>query len=1018
MRGTSANKGADVKFGGRDRSTGSRDRQGLQFGKASAAGGEGVKLDPDSMIIKKKDHELLKEQSAELTKVQTEADGLQKELEATKEEVYNITIKMKKAENKCNTLVRDHEDALEALTAELTEQNKQAHEELVLKHSEERNRLIQEGNKSGDSKLLELRSNFEELEKENQRLQEEMAQTIESMTAAKESELQEQKTTAEEEFLAVKAELEKKLEEQDASLTEETQKVAKMVEKVQSNRAKIDGLEEELQAAKIDLEANQIEIEMLKDEKQELLAEMTENSKLEGEDILNSLSADELKQQNRKLRQAVSSLAQNFEVEREKLQGQVADEEGKKAVIAEYEKKLADMDVLLEELDRKEEELAELKIENEACLEYETMVEEMAQEILKKEEECDELERKVRGMEEVLGIQEGYSENLEQYNQELTEELAEQEAAMAQVEQQKIEDEELLLDLEDENQKYRDKVQLLNKQSKELTEQVERFSESAEEKSKFTTLVEKQNALTKSLRDSENRELDNQIAKIDYHWGTLLKSKVIEGIIPPRLQEHVHFDSLGRLNRLNQSMYRAMLLVRYICEKQMPNVGSMYGGGGDSEELEMKIQFIRMMINVSEQAVMFINSAQRIIICVNNMSVEQYVKATTTLMAWQKLDAVSDEMGHIIEKLKDENISLKFDTSVLEGFIRQVSELHIKIEKLFVEKTPEEVAQEGPAKKDDDKSKYQMSPAQLERQKIIQQSFKLDVRHQALRMCVATVALKVLIGEILGGGGPKNSNFMHKATLIYGRLLDIVFKLDHIDADDTGKEYLNMQDLVIDKRLTEKYDVIKMIWSDVADPVAIQGKDWNSLLDAIQRDITQVLNDYKFKRLIKHIEQSYEKEDGQATVSRIDDIFYIDRFKGALAPWMEISKRIRLDIQNSEALKDKIDQLNLKLKKEVNANLENKRQTEILKVTIKSLEGRLAKAQTEIEQLNSVKGEHESMTKKHNLQKKQLEAATTEAAGLKKYQDELLKKYEDLEKKAADGAVALEQNASYQDNLG
>lgn len=247
------------------------------------------------------------------------------------------------------------------------------------------------------------------------------------------------------------------------------------------------------------------------------------------------------------------------------------------------------MDVLLEELDRKEEELAELKIENEACLEYETMVEEMAQEILKKEEECDELERKVKGMEEVLGIQEGYSENLEQYNQELTEELAEQEAAMAQIEQQKIEDEELLLDLEDENQKYRDKVQLLNKQIKELTEQVERFSESTEEKSKFTTLVEKQNALMKSLRDSENRELDNQIAKIDYHWGTLLKSKVIEGIIPPRLQEHVHFDSLERLNRLNQSMYRAMLLVRYICEKQMPNVGSMYGGSGDSEELEMKI---------------------------------------------------------------------------------------------------------------------------------------------------------------------------------------------------------------------------------------------------------------------------------------------------------------------------------------------------------------------------------------------------------------------------------------------
>jgi len=51
------------------------------------------------------------------------------------------------------------------------------------------------------------------------------------------------------------------------------------------------------------------------------------------------------------------------------------------------------MDVLLEELDRKEQELAEMKIENEACLEYETMVEEMAQEILKKEEDIDVLKK-------------------------------------------------------------------------------------------------------------------------------------------------------------------------------------------------------------------------------------------------------------------------------------------------------------------------------------------------------------------------------------------------------------------------------------------------------------------------------------------------------------------------------------------------------------------------------------------------------------------------------------------------
>jgi uncharacterized protein with HEPN domain len=110
-------------------------------------------------------------------------------------------------------------------------------------------------------------------------------------------------------------------------------------------------------------------------------------------------------------------------------------------------------------------------------------------------------------------------------------------------------------------------------------------------------------------------------------------------------------------------------MVRYICEKQLPNVVYLVSGN-EAEDLELKVQTIKMMITVSEQAIMFINSAQRIILCVSNMSVEQYIKATTTLMAWSKIQAINEEMGHIIDRLKDENISTKFDTSVLEGFIR------------------------------------------------------------------------------------------------------------------------------------------------------------------------------------------------------------------------------------------------------------------------------------------------------------------------------------------------------------
>ena len=58
---------------------------------------------------------------------------------------------------------------------------------------------------------------------------------------------------------------------------------------------------------------------MLKDDKERMLQEMTENSKIVEDDILNTLSSDELKQQNKKLRQAISNLAQNFEEEKAKM---------------------------------------------------------------------------------------------------------------------------------------------------------------------------------------------------------------------------------------------------------------------------------------------------------------------------------------------------------------------------------------------------------------------------------------------------------------------------------------------------------------------------------------------------------------------------------------------------------------------------------------------------------------------------------------------------------------------------
>jgi hypothetical protein len=53
---------------------------------------------------------------------------------------------MKKIESQTEVLKRDHKDELDRVLTETNEANKKVHEELVMKHSEERNKLIMEGN--------------------------------------------------------------------------------------------------------------------------------------------------------------------------------------------------------------------------------------------------------------------------------------------------------------------------------------------------------------------------------------------------------------------------------------------------------------------------------------------------------------------------------------------------------------------------------------------------------------------------------------------------------------------------------------------------------------------------------------------------------------------------------------------------------------------------------------------------------------------------------------------------------
>lgn len=108
-RGASANKDPVPKFG--QKRTPSQDKMNLGFGKTntsstasatSASSTDSVKLDPSMTTIKK-----------------TELEALKSEIETQKEEIFNVNIKLKKAENEADMMKRDHKDEIDRITQEL-----------------------------------------------------------------------------------------------------------------------------------------------------------------------------------------------------------------------------------------------------------------------------------------------------------------------------------------------------------------------------------------------------------------------------------------------------------------------------------------------------------------------------------------------------------------------------------------------------------------------------------------------------------------------------------------------------------------------------------------------------------------------------------------------------------------------------------------------------------------------------------------------------------------------------------
>jgi hypothetical protein len=107
--------------------------------------------------------------------------------------------------------------------------------------------------------------------------------------------------------------------------------------------------------------------------------------------------------------------------------------------------------------------------------------------------------------------------------------------------------------------------------------------------------------------------------------------KVIEGFIPSRIQNETHLESLEKVQQLNITRNKALLLVREICEKQLSNIPALH------EDAEQQNSLVNLLIQIADSSIELMDICARIVYSLSKMSIEKYKDATTKLMSWSKL---------------------------------------------------------------------------------------------------------------------------------------------------------------------------------------------------------------------------------------------------------------------------------------------------------------------------------------------------------------------------------------------
>ncbi len=146
-------------------------------------------------------------------------------------------------------------------------------------------------------------------------------------------------------------------------------------------------------------------------------------------------------------------------------------------------------------------------------------------------------------------------------------------------------------DIENENNRYKERMQDMNQQIALLKEQLSEAYATGDMKSTISTLLEKQNVLVAKLREAGKKEMSTKTAVIQ-NGQVKMRMNLIEQMLPARLVQETQLACFTKIQTMNHAKHKAMLLFREICEKHL----MVQPPPTDDEE--QRLLFVKFLINI------------------------------------------------------------------------------------------------------------------------------------------------------------------------------------------------------------------------------------------------------------------------------------------------------------------------------------------------------------------------------------------------------------------------------------